>query len=70
MQLPLPKHIDTGAVIDAIDPAKDVDGLHPINAGRLPAGQRRALLVPCTPLGSMLLLRHVLPSALGAARRW
>lgn len=67
VQLPLPKHLDTGAIIDAIDPAKDVDGLHPINAGRLAGGKVSGehLLVPCTPLGSMLLLRHVLPSLSG-----
>ncbi len=67
VQLPLPKHLDTGAIIDAIDPAKDVDGLHPINAGRLAGGKASGdhLLVPCTPLGSMLLLRHVLPSLSG-----
>jgi methylenetetrahydrofolate dehydrogenase (NADP+)/methenyltetrahydrofolate cyclohydrolase len=63
VQLPLPKHIDTGRVIDAIDPAKDVDGLHPINAGRLAGGKDG--LVPCTPLGCMLLLRQVLPSLAG-----
>ncbi|PZU92917.1 MAG: bifunctional methylenetetrahydrofolate dehydrogenase/methenyltetrahydrofolate cyclohydrolase FolD [Chelatococcus sp.] len=63
VQLPLPKHIDTGRVIDAIDPAKDVDGLTPINAGRLAAGKNG--LVPCTPLGCMLLLRQVLPSLSG-----
>ncbi len=63
VQLPLPKHIDTGRVIDAIDPAKDVDGLHPINAGRLAGGKDG--LVPCTPLGCMLLLRRTLPSLSG-----
>ncbi|RDJ22632.1 bifunctional methylenetetrahydrofolate dehydrogenase/methenyltetrahydrofolate cyclohydrolase FolD [Bosea caraganae] len=63
VQLPLPKHIDTGRVIDAIDPAKDVDGLHPINAGRLAGGKPG--LVPCTPLGSMLLVKSVLPSLSG-----
>ena len=63
VQLPLPKHIDTGRVIDAIDPAKDVDGFHPINAGRLAGGQ--AGLVPCTPLGSMMLLKQTLPSLTG-----
>jgi methylenetetrahydrofolate dehydrogenase (NADP+)/methenyltetrahydrofolate cyclohydrolase len=63
VQLPLPKHIDTGRVIDAIDPAKDVDGLHPINAGRLAGGKNG--LVPCTPLGCMLLLRRTLPSLSG-----
>jgi methylenetetrahydrofolate dehydrogenase (NADP+)/methenyltetrahydrofolate cyclohydrolase len=53
VQLPLPPHIDSGRVIEAIDPAKDVDGFHPINAGRLATGQ--AALVPCTPLGCILL---------------
>jgi len=63
VQLPLPKHIDTGRIIDAIDPAKDVDGLHPINAGLLAGGKTG--LVPCTPLGCMLLLRQVLPTLSG-----
>ena len=47
VQLPLPKHIDGGKVIEAIDPAKDVDGFHPINVGRLAIG--RQALAPCTP---------------------
>ena len=55
VQLPLPAHIDEAAVIAAIDPAKDVDGFHPLNAGRLAAGQ--PALTPCTPLGCLLLLR-------------
>lgn len=63
VQLPLPKHIDTGPIIDAIDPAKDVDGLHPINAGLLAGGKNG--LVPCTPLGCMLLLNQALPSLSG-----
>ncbi|CAD5250992.1 bifunctional 5,10-methylene-tetrahydrofolate dehydrogenase and 5,10-methylene-tetrahydrofolate cyclohydrolase [Bosea sp. 62] len=63
VQLPLPKHIDTGHIIDAIDPAKDVDGLHPINAGLLAGGKNG--LVPCTPLGCMLLLKQALPSLSG-----
>ena len=63
VQLPLPKHINTGRIIDAIDPAKDVDGLHPINAGLLAGGKNG--LVPCTPLGSMLLLKQALPSLSG-----
>jgi methylenetetrahydrofolate dehydrogenase (NADP+)/methenyltetrahydrofolate cyclohydrolase len=54
VQLPLPAHIVADAVIEAIDPAKDVDGFHPVNAGRLAAG--RPALVPCTPLGVMHLL--------------
>jgi len=54
VQLPLPRHLDPRAVIAAIDPAKDVDGLHPVNAGRLADGD--PALVPCTPLGVMKLL--------------
>jgi methylenetetrahydrofolate dehydrogenase (NADP+)/methenyltetrahydrofolate cyclohydrolase len=54
VQLPLPKQIDSDVVLDAIDPAKDVDGFHPVNSGHLLAG--RAKLVPCTPLGCMRLL--------------
>jgi methylenetetrahydrofolate dehydrogenase (NADP+)/methenyltetrahydrofolate cyclohydrolase len=67
VQLPLPKHIDTGRIIDAIDPAKDVDGLHPVNAGRLAGGKASGenLLVPCTPLGCMLLLKQTLPTLAG-----
>ena len=58
VQLPLPDQIDPAAVIDAIDPAKDVDGFHVINAGRLASGQPG--LVPCTPLGCLIMLKHVL----------
>ncbi len=57
VQLPLPKHISTDKVIEAIDPGKDVDGFHPVNAGRLATGQDA--LVPCTPLGSLMLLKSV-----------
>ena len=57
VQLPLPKSLDTEKVIGAIDPAKDVDGLHPHNAGRLAAGL--AALSPCTPLGCIILTRSV-----------
>jgi methylenetetrahydrofolate dehydrogenase (NADP+)/methenyltetrahydrofolate cyclohydrolase len=57
VQLPLPKSIDTEAVINAIDPAKDVDGLHPNNAGRLAGGY--AALSPCTPLGCIMLTKSV-----------
>jgi len=63
VQLPLPAHLDAAAVVDAIDPDKDVDGLHVINAGRLAAGLPG--LVPCTPLGCILLLQDVLPSLSG-----
>jgi len=57
VQLPLPAHIHTEAAIAAVDPAKDVDGFHPLNAGRLAAGQPG--LVPCTPRGVM----HILAEA-------
>ena len=56
VQLPLPSHIDTEGVIEAIDPAKDVDGFHPLNVGALASG--RSGLVPCTPAGVMKLLQH------------
>jgi methylenetetrahydrofolate dehydrogenase (NADP+) / methenyltetrahydrofolate cyclohydrolase len=55
VQLPLPKHIVTGAVLRAIDPAKDVDGFHPINAGRLAIGDPD-VLAPCTPAGIIEML--------------
>ncbi|MFC4170806.1 bifunctional methylenetetrahydrofolate dehydrogenase/methenyltetrahydrofolate cyclohydrolase FolD [Microvirga sp. GCM10011540] len=57
VQLPLPKQIDAQKVIEAIDPAKDVDGFHPINAGKLMTGVPG--LVSCTPLGCLLLLQSV-----------
>ena len=62
VQMPLPAHIDPAHIISAIDPIKDVDGLHPINAGLLANGAFGAShgLVPCTPLGSLLLLREAL----------
>jgi methylenetetrahydrofolate dehydrogenase (NADP+) / methenyltetrahydrofolate cyclohydrolase len=63
VQLPLPKHIDTNTIIAAVDPAKDVDGFHPVNAGLLAIG--RAALVPCTPLGAMLLIKTVVPDLAG-----
>ena len=56
VQLPVPAQIDSGAVIAAIDPAKDVDGLTPVNAGLLAAGTPQ--LVPCTPAGVIELLEH------------
>jgi len=55
VQLPLPPQIDPNAVIDAIDPKKDVDGFHVINAGRLATGTQG--LVPCTPLGCLMLIK-------------
>ena len=57
VQLPLPKSLHTETVINAIDPAKDVDGLHPSNAGRLAGGF--AALAPCTPLGCIILTKSV-----------
>ncbi|MEF3192400.1 MAG: bifunctional methylenetetrahydrofolate dehydrogenase/methenyltetrahydrofolate cyclohydrolase FolD [Campylobacterales bacterium] len=56
VQLPLPKHIDTTRILEAIAPHKDVDGFHPFNAGRLFAGLDG--FIPCTPLGVMKLLAH------------
>ncbi len=64
MQLPLPPQIRTQAVIEAIDPAKDVDGFHPVNAGKLASGH--PFLVPCTPLGVMRLLAEAGVVAAGA----
>jgi len=63
VQLPLPRHIDSHKVIEAIDPAKDVDGFHPINVGRLAAGGDP--LIPCTPYGSLLLLKDHLGELAG-----
>lgn len=57
VQLPLPAGLDTQTVINAIDPAKDVDGLHPVNAGRLANGL--PALTPCTPLGCIILAKTV-----------
>jgi methylenetetrahydrofolate dehydrogenase (NADP+) / methenyltetrahydrofolate cyclohydrolase len=63
VQLPLPAHIDPLKVITAIDPAKDVDGFHPLNVGRLAIGQ--AALTPCTPLACITLTKSVHPSLAG-----
>ena len=57
VQLPLPEHIGRTAVIERIDPAKDVDGFHPYNIGRL--AQRIPLMRPCTPYGIIRLLEHI-----------
>jgi methylenetetrahydrofolate dehydrogenase (NADP+) / methenyltetrahydrofolate cyclohydrolase len=65
VQLPLPPQIDPQRVIAAVDPAKDVDGFHPVNVGRLWSGS--PALVPCTPYGALLLLRGTLPDLAGAA---
>ncbi|MEG8039896.1 bifunctional methylenetetrahydrofolate dehydrogenase/methenyltetrahydrofolate cyclohydrolase FolD [Sphingomonas sp. LR60] len=63
VQLPLPRHIDERAVITRIDPEKDVDGFHPVNAGRLATGLDG--LVPCTPLGCLMLLQDIHPHLAG-----
>jgi methylenetetrahydrofolate dehydrogenase (NADP+)/methenyltetrahydrofolate cyclohydrolase len=56
VQLPLPGHVDSKVLLDAVDPAKDVDGFHPVNAGRLLAG--RPALAPCTPAGVIEILKR------------
>ena len=56
IQLPLPKQVDTKALLDAVSPSKDVDGFHPVNAGRLQAG--RPALAPCTPAGVIEILKR------------
>jgi methylenetetrahydrofolate dehydrogenase (NADP+)/methenyltetrahydrofolate cyclohydrolase len=64
VQLPLPRHIRSEAILRAIDPEKDVDGFHPVNAGLLATGQCSQALVSCTPLGCFLLLEAALGGAL------
>jgi methylenetetrahydrofolate dehydrogenase (NADP+) / methenyltetrahydrofolate cyclohydrolase len=64
VQLPLPQAIDTRAVVAALDPAKDVDGFHPVNVGHLWSGEPG--FVPCTPQGVLLLVRSVHPDLAGA----
>ncbi len=59
VQLPLPKHIDSGRVIQAIAPEKDVDGFTFVNVGKIGTGEAETAFVPCTPAGSMLLLEGV-----------
>ena len=56
IQLPLPSQVDAKALLDGVDPAKDVDGFHPVNAGRLQVG--RPALAPCTPAGVMEILKR------------
>ncbi|MCC6949417.1 MAG: bifunctional methylenetetrahydrofolate dehydrogenase/methenyltetrahydrofolate cyclohydrolase FolD [Bradyrhizobiaceae bacterium] len=63
VQLPLPAQIDARRVLDAIDPAKDVDGFHPVNAGRLATGL--PALAPCTPIGCIILAKQVHASLAG-----
>ena len=71
VQLPLPDQIDPARVLDAIDPMKDVDGFHPLNVGRLFAASGApdpGLLVPCTPMGCLMLLRQTLGDDLAGRR--
>ena len=63
VQLPLPRQIDATRVIEAIDPAKDVDGFHPVNVGRLATGADG--IAPCTPAGCLILAKSVRPSLEG-----
>jgi methylenetetrahydrofolate dehydrogenase (NADP+)/methenyltetrahydrofolate cyclohydrolase len=63
VQVPLPRHIDQRTVLGAIDPDKDVDGFHPVNVGRLSTGTGG--IVPCTPLGVMILLETVVDDFVG-----
>ena len=63
VQLPLPKHINSGKIISEINPVKDVDGFHPNNVGNLSSGNDA--LVPCTPYGCYLLLKQVLTNLSG-----
>ena len=63
VQLPLPKQIDAQKVLNTIDPSKDVDGFHPVNAGRLASGL--PALVPCTPLGCVMLAKTIHASLAG-----
>lgn len=65
VQMPLPPHIDSQAVVAAIDPAKDVDGLHPVNAGYLAQGIEA--LLPCTPKGCMIMLDRIKAEVAGAS---
>ncbi|NKC04667.1 bifunctional methylenetetrahydrofolate dehydrogenase/methenyltetrahydrofolate cyclohydrolase FolD [Ochrobactrum haematophilum] len=59
VQLPLPKHIDSGRVIQTISPDKDVDGFHFINVGKLGTGEVDTAFVPCTPAGAMIMIERV-----------
>jgi methylenetetrahydrofolate dehydrogenase (NADP+)/methenyltetrahydrofolate cyclohydrolase len=62
VQLPLPKHINESAILNAVAPQKDVDGFHVVNAGKLATGQDG--LVPCTPLGCIIMLKELLGNEL------
>jgi methylenetetrahydrofolate dehydrogenase (NADP+) / methenyltetrahydrofolate cyclohydrolase len=56
VQLPLPKHVDSSRVLEAVAPHKDVDGFHPVNVGLLSIGEADRALIPCTPAGAMILI--------------
>ncbi len=60
VQLPLPDHINASKILDLVDPAKDVDGFHPVNVGRLGTGQTDKALLPCTPAGALILVKNAL----------
>ncbi len=64
VQLPLPKGLDTADALERVDPGKDVDGIHPVNAGLLATGAAGRALIPCTPFGSMRLIERT-AAALG-----
>ncbi|MBO0346083.1 bifunctional methylenetetrahydrofolate dehydrogenase/methenyltetrahydrofolate cyclohydrolase FolD [Roseibium sp. CAU 1637] len=64
VQLPLPSHIDESKVLRLIKPEKDVDGFHPVNVGLLTSGEKDHALIPCTPHGSLILLKRTLGSDL------
>lgn len=64
VQLPLPGHIDESKVLRLVRPEKDVDGFHPVNVGLLTSGERDSALVPCTPAGSLVLLKRTLGASL------
>jgi methylenetetrahydrofolate dehydrogenase (NADP+) / methenyltetrahydrofolate cyclohydrolase len=66
VQLPLPRHIRSSRILEAIAPEKDVDGFHPINVGRAAVGETKQALVPCTPAGAMILIERS-AKALGVA---
>lgn len=63
LQLPVPMHLNPQNLIERIDPVKDVDGLHPVNVGKMTSGL--PAMIPCTPLGCMYLIKQVVPSLVG-----
>ncbi len=63
VQMPLPPQVNANAVINAIDPLKDVDGFHPVNVGRMVTGMMS--LAPCTPTGCMMMIREIIPDLRG-----